>query len=78
MTPAAAALAPGPGGLAVVLADGLSARATQSHALPLLLALRAHLEAAGDVLGTVAVATQARVALGDEVGERVQAGACWC
>ncbi len=71
----AAALAPGPGGLAVVLADGLSARAAQSHALPLLLALRAHLEAAGDALGTVAVATQARVALGDEVGERVQAGA---
>ncbi|MFN9746369.1 MAG: ethanolamine ammonia-lyase subunit EutC [Betaproteobacteria bacterium] len=71
----AAALAPGPGGLAVVLADGLSARATQSHALPLLLALRAHLEAAGEALGTVAVATQARVALGDEVGERVQAGA---
>jgi ethanolamine ammonia-lyase small subunit len=71
----AAALAPGPGGLAVVLADGLSARATQAHALPLLLALRGHLEAAGDALGTVAVATQARVALGDEVGERVQAGA---
>jgi ethanolamine ammonia-lyase small subunit len=81
----AAALAPGPGGLAVVLADGLSARATQSHALPLLLALRAHLEAAGDGVGTLApgpltlgpvvVATQARVALGDEVGERLQAGA---
>ncbi len=71
----AAALAPGPGGLAVVLADGLSARATQAHALPLLLALRGHLEAAGDALGIVAVATQARVALGDEVGERVQAGA---
>ena len=71
----AAALTPGPGGLAVVLADGLSARATQAHALPLLLALRGHLEAAGDALGTVAVATQARVALGDEIGERVQAGA---
>ncbi len=71
----AAALQPGPGGLAVVLADGLSARATQAHALPLLLALRAHLEAAGDALGAVAVSTQARVALGDEVGERVGAGA---
>ncbi len=63
------------GGLAVVLADGLSARATQAHALPLLLALRAHLEAAGDVVAHVVVATQARVALGDAVGERLGAGA---
>jgi ethanolamine ammonia-lyase small subunit len=76
LAPASAAhLQPLPPGLVVVLADGLSARATQAHALPLLLALRGHLEAAGDALGTVAVATQARVALGDEVGERVHAGA---
>ena len=73
--PSAAAFQPGPAGLAVVLADGLSARATQTHALPLLLALRAHLEAAGDSLGAVLVATQARVALGDEVGERLAARA---
>ena len=72
---AATALQPGPPGLAVVLADGLSARATQAHALPLLLALRAHLEAAGEALGAVVVATQARVALGDEVGERLAARA---
>jgi ethanolamine ammonia-lyase small subunit len=71
----AALLMPASGDLAVVLADGLSARATQAHALPLLLALRAHLEAAGDSIGAVVVATQARVALGDEVGERLGARA---
>jgi ethanolamine ammonia-lyase small subunit len=63
----------------VVLADGLSARATQAHALPLVLALRAHLEAVGDAagvaLGAVVVATQGRVALGDEIGERLGADA---
>jgi ethanolamine ammonia-lyase small subunit len=62
-------------GLAVVLADGLSARATQTHALPLLLALRPRLEAQGQAIGTVAVATQARVALGDDVGQRLNAAA---
>ena len=61
--------------IAVVLADGLSARATQLHALPLLLALRPLLEAQGQRLGLVAVATQARVALGDEVGAGLQARA---
>jgi ethanolamine ammonia-lyase small subunit len=71
----AASLTAGAAGLAVVLADGLSARATQAHAMPLLLALRAHLETAGEGLGAVVVATQARVALGDEVGERLAARA---
>jgi len=61
--------------VAVVLADGLSARATQAHALPLLLALRPRLEAQGQAIGTVAVATQARVALGDEVGTLLRAPA---
>jgi ethanolamine ammonia-lyase small subunit len=61
--------------LVVVLADGLSARATQSHALPLLQALRAHLEAAGASIGPVVIATQARVALGDDIGERLGAHA---
>lgn len=62
-------------GIAVVLADGLSARATQTHALPLLLALRQRLEAQGQAIGTVAVATQARVALGDELGALLHAPA---
>ncbi len=61
--------------VAVVLADGLSARATQTHALPLLLALRPLLQAQGQRLGVVAVATQARVALGDEVGAGLRARA---
>lgn len=64
-----------PADVAVVLADGLSARATQAHALPLLLALRPQLEAQGQRLGPVVVATQARVALGDEVGAGLQARA---
>ncbi len=61
--------------IAVVLADGLSARATQQHALPLLLALRPRLEAQGQAIGPVGVATQARVALGDEVGTLLNARA---
>ncbi|MEY3251675.1 MAG: hypothetical protein RL227_648 [Pseudomonadota bacterium] len=84
LAPASAArLQPLPPGLVVVLADGLSARATQAHALPLLLALRSQLEAvaagvgdgAGEAIAAVVVATQARVALGDEVGERLGARA---
>jgi ethanolamine ammonia-lyase small subunit len=63
------AAAPGP---CVVLADGLSAVAAQRHAVPLLQALRAALaDPAGGpavALGAVVVATQARVALGDEIG----------
>ncbi|MBL8305526.1 MAG: ethanolamine ammonia-lyase subunit EutC [Rubrivivax sp.] len=54
--------------LAVVAGDGLSARALQAHALPLLLALRPLLEAGGLRLGPVVVVRQCRVALGDEAG----------
>ena len=56
-------------GLCIVVGDGLSAIAAQSHAVPLISLLR---EAGIDV-GLVAVATQARVALGDAIGERVGA-----
>ncbi len=56
-------------GLCIVIGDGLSAIAAQSHAVPLVAALRA----AGIDVGLVVVATQARVALGDEIGERVGA-----
>lgn len=55
-----------PPDLVLVLADGLSALAIERHALPLIDAL---LPVLGDLrLGPVAVARQARVALGDEVG----------
>ena len=56
-------------GLCIVVGDGLSAIAAQSHAVPLVSLLR---EAGIDV-ELVVVATQARVALGDEIGERVGA-----
>jgi ethanolamine ammonia-lyase small subunit len=63
--------------LAVVVADGLSARAAQAHARPLLIALRAALAAAPGApplhWAPVCIATQARVALGDEIGALLQA-----
>ncbi len=66
-------------GVAVVVADGLSAQAAQRHALPLLLALRARLETPGPAatlnLGPVLLAHQARVALGDEIGGLLRARA---
>jgi ethanolamine ammonia-lyase small subunit len=64
--------------LAVVIADGLSAIAPARHALPLLREERAGW---GMLLGdfwknvTVVVANRARVALGDEIGERLGAEA---
>jgi ethanolamine ammonia-lyase small subunit len=58
--------------LAVVLGDGLSAVALQRHARPVLQALRSALEAGpGAALrwAPPVIATQARVALADEVGQ---------
>jgi ethanolamine ammonia-lyase small subunit len=59
----------GVGGLCIVIGDGLSAIAAQRHAVPLVAALAQ----AGVVAARLVVATQARVALGDEIGERVGA-----
>lgn len=70
-----AALQPPPCDLAVLLADGLSARAVQDHALPLLLELRPRVEASGLRLGSIALALQGRVALGDAVGAGLNARA---
>jgi ethanolamine ammonia-lyase small subunit len=53
--------------LTVVVADGLSALAPMTHALPLLEAL--HDGLADWILDRVVLATEARVALGDEVGQ---------
>jgi len=61
--------------LAVLVGDGLSALAAQRHALPLLLELRPRLEAEGLHIGTVALARQCRVALGDEAGAALKARA---
>lgn len=53
--------------LVVVLADGLSAKAVQRHAPGLLSALMPRL--AHRKIGPLVIATQARVALADEIGE---------
>jgi ethanolamine ammonia-lyase small subunit len=71
-TPAGALPAAVDADLAVVLADGLSARAVEAHAVPFLEALLAvtQLRPAAPV-----IATQARVALGDHVGAALGARA---
>ena len=56
-----------------VVADGLSPRAAQAHAPPVLAALTPRLVAAGWGIGPVVVAEQGRVALGDEIGEHLGA-----
>jgi ethanolamine ammonia-lyase small subunit len=53
---------------ALVIADGLSAHAVHSHALPLLRLVAADLAGMGWRLAPVVVAAQSRVALGDEIG----------
>jgi ethanolamine ammonia-lyase small subunit len=57
--------------LVFVVAHGLSAYAATRHAVPFLTALRAKL--GGWRIGPVVVATQARVALGDGIGELLRA-----
>jgi ethanolamine ammonia-lyase small subunit len=59
--------------IALVVADGLSSAAVHAHARPLLAELGPRLRAEGWRLGPVVLAHQARVALGDEVGERLGA-----
>ena len=66
------AVAPEPPDLAIVLADGLSAAAVQQHAAALVGALRGAL-ADTLTLAPLVIATQARVALGDEIGALLQA-----
>jgi ethanolamine ammonia-lyase small subunit len=58
-----------------VVGDGLSAKAVHRHAAALLLELRPRLEGAGLTLGPVVLARQARVALGDPIGEAMHARA---
>ncbi|HEX8507058.1 MAG TPA: ethanolamine ammonia-lyase subunit EutC [Hymenobacter sp.] len=59
--------------LVIILADGLSATAVNEHALPLLGLLLPQLRAAGLRLGPLVLAEQARVALGDEIGQLLRA-----
>ena len=62
-----------PGELAIVIGDGLSPAAVHAHALELMRSLSRHLAAADIGIGEVVVASGARVALGDEIGEIVKA-----
>lgn len=69
------ALQPSPCDLAIVLADGLSALAVNRHAVPLLAELL-KLFAADTrawTVGPISVVSQGRVAIGDEIGERLGA-----
>lgn len=65
------ALANGRGGpcqLAIVVGDGLSPSAVNTHAIELLRSLVPHLAFDGIEIGCIVVASGARVALGDEIG----------
>ncbi|MFZ6733520.1 ethanolamine ammonia-lyase subunit EutC [Undibacterium sp. Ji42W] len=61
--------------LAIVIADGLSAPAVAQNALPLLASLQARLTPDNWSLTPIVIATQARVAIGDETGELLNASA---
>jgi ethanolamine ammonia-lyase small subunit len=66
-----AATAPTAFDVVFVVADGLSAYAARRHAVPLLERMRSKL--AGVSMGPVVIARQARVALGDGIGELLRA-----
>ncbi|WP_048433328.1 ethanolamine ammonia-lyase subunit EutC [Methylobacterium platani] len=72
---ALAAAADAPVDLALVVADGLSARAVHEGAVPVLAALKGALAGSGWRLAPVVVATQGRVALGDAAGSLLRARA---
>lgn len=59
--------------LAIVVADGLSATAVHRQTVPLLGAFQPYAARAGWSVAPVVLARQARVALGDEIGERLRA-----
>lgn len=59
--------------LAVVIADGLSARAVVQNAAPLLAALWPLLATQSVALAPLCVVTQGRVAIGDEIGQLLRA-----
>jgi len=64
---------PGGADVAIVVADGLSSAAVHAHAASLVAELRPHFEDAGLTLADVVLAHQARVALGDAIGEALGA-----
>jgi ethanolamine ammonia-lyase small subunit len=68
------ALPKGPYDVVFILGDGLSARAVQHHAVPTLRVVVRSLT--NWRIAPVIVATQARVALGDDIGGRLNAALC--
>jgi ethanolamine ammonia-lyase small subunit len=56
-----------------IIADGLSALAVERHALPLLDATIDRLSSGQDRIGPICIVTQARVAIGDEIGSLLHA-----
>lgn len=67
--PSRDALHPHPADVAVIVADGLSARAVMQHAAPLLTQLIPRLLSDGLSLAPLCLVRQGRVAVGDEIGE---------
>jgi ethanolamine ammonia-lyase small subunit len=61
--------------LAIVVADGLSALSINQNALPFLQAFQARIAAEKWTLAPLAIVRQARVAIGDEIGELLGAKA---
>lgn len=61
--------------LAFVVVDGLSALAIERNAAPFLIALQARLAAENWSIASVCIVSQGRVAIGDEVAERLGAKA---
>jgi ethanolamine ammonia-lyase small subunit len=65
-----------PGSFAIIVADGLCPSGVQDHAAAVLAPITAGLRAAGWDVAPAVIATQARVALGDDIGEALGAAAC--
>ena len=59
--------------LALVIADGLSALAVQRHAAPMALKIAEQASAEGWSLGPITLVEQGRVAIADEIGQRLKA-----
>ncbi|MBX9683998.1 MAG: ethanolamine ammonia-lyase subunit EutC [Hyphomicrobium sp.] len=61
--------------LVIMVGDGLSSKAVEANIAPMLAALKPHIVQSGWRLGPVVLAREARVALGDEIGEAFAAKA---
>ena len=59
--------------IAFVIADGLSARAVAQNAVPLMAAVMRQIAPENWAMAPLAIVSQARVAVGDEVGEQLRA-----